>query len=37
MEQRDESELNGEVEMDGAYLNGHIQRANKKARVVALG
>lgn len=31
MEQRDETELDGEVEMDGAYVNGHIRPANKKA------
>lgn len=28
---RDESPLDGEVEMDGAYFNGHIRPANKKA------
>lgn len=31
MEHRDESELDGEVEMDGAYVNGHVRPANKKA------
>ena len=30
MAQRDESELDGEVEMDGAYVNGHVRPANKK-------
>lgn len=30
MEQRDESMLDGEVEMDGAYVNGHVRPANKK-------
>ena len=31
---RDESPLDGEVEMDGAYFNGHIRPANKKANRV---
>ncbi len=31
MVKRDESELGGEVEMDGAYVNGHVRPANKKA------
>jgi transposase-like protein len=31
IEQRDESELDGDVEMDGAYVNGHVRPANKKA------
>ena len=31
MTKRDESALAGEVEMDGAYVNGHIRPANKKA------
>lgn len=31
MAQRDESELDGEVEMDGAYVNGHVRPKNKKA------
>ena len=30
MEHRDESELSGEVHMDGAYVNGHIREKNKK-------
>lgn len=30
MVQRDESELDGEVEMDGAYVNGHVRPKNKK-------
>lgn len=31
MEKRDETALDGEVEMDGAYVNGHVRPANKKA------
>lgn len=31
MAKRDESELDGEVEMDGAYVNGHVRPKNKKA------
>ncbi len=31
MAKRDESELEGEVEMDGAYVNGHVRPKNKKA------
>lgn len=31
MEQRDESALDGEVEMDGAYVNSHVRPKNKKA------
>lgn len=27
---RDESQLSGEIEMDGAYVNGHIRKKNKK-------
>lgn len=30
MVQRDESALTGEVEMDGAYVNGHVRPNNKK-------
>ena len=30
MVQRDETPLSGEVEMDGAYVNGHIRPQNKK-------
>ncbi len=30
MAQRDETPLSGEVEMDGAYVNGHIRPQNKK-------
>ena len=30
MQQRDESPLEGEIEMDGAYINAHIKPANKK-------
>lgn len=31
MIQRDETALDGEVEMDGAYVNGHVRPANRKA------
>ena len=31
MAQRDETELDGEVELDGAYVNGHVRPKNKKA------
>ena len=31
MEHRDESALNGEIHMDGAYVNGYIRPKNKKA------
>lgn len=31
MEQRDETQLCGEVQIDGAYVNGHIRPKNKKA------
>ena len=31
MEQRDDAPLSGEVQMDGAYVNGHIRPKNKKA------
>ena len=31
MEQREEVQLSGEVHVDGAYVNGHIRPANKKA------
>jgi transposase-like protein len=31
MEHRDESVLNGEIHMDGAYVNGYIRPKNKKA------
>lgn len=30
MEQRDDSQLSGEIHMDGAYVNGHIREKNKK-------
>jgi len=30
MEQRDVSQLSGEIHMDGAYVNGHIRPKNKK-------
>ncbi|MCA3020181.1 MAG: IS1595 family transposase [Rhodocyclaceae bacterium] len=30
MEQRDEAPLSGEVQIDGAYVNGHIRPKNKK-------
>jgi hypothetical protein len=30
MEQRDASQLSGEVHMDSAYVNGHVRPANKK-------
>lgn len=30
MEHRDDAPLNGEVHMDGAYVNGHIRPKNKK-------
>lgn len=30
MEQRDLSQLSGEIHMDGAYVNGHIRPKNKK-------
>ncbi|MGZ8257092.1 MAG: transposase [Gallionella sp.] len=31
MQHRDETALNGEVHMDGAYVNGYIRPKNKKA------
>lgn len=31
MEQRGETQLSGEVHIDGAYVNGHIRPKNKKA------
>lgn len=31
MEQRDEDQLAGEVQIDGAYVNGHFRPKNKKA------
>lgn len=30
MEQRDDAQLDGEIHMDGAYVNGTIRPENKK-------
>jgi len=30
MAQRDETELDGEVELDGAYVNGHVRRRTRR-------